>query len=292
MTHEAGMEQPFELHRERLLAIAYRVLGSHVDAEDAVQETWLRFARHDASAIENLAGWLTTVVGRICIDMLRSRTLRGEVAFDDRLQELIVTEDVDAPEDSAVLADLVGVALLTVLGSLGPEERLVFVLHDIFGVPFSDIAGIVGKSEGAAKMAASRARRKVRDIPAAPSPRDGLQEQRRVVDAFMLAARDGDFDALLEVLAPDVTWEHRTPRGVAVTIGPEAVVDAVRRGRRGRAQTSVRRVLVNGEPGIAAWNSRGRPVSIMICVVADGRLTAMTSITDPARLAMLDLPGP
>lgn len=290
MTDEVGNEQLFESHRQRLLAIAHRVLGSHADAEDAVQEAWLRFSRQDARAIDNLGGWLTTVVGRICIDMLRSRAVRHEVAFDDGFPELVVTEDVDAPEQSAVMADLVGVALLTVLGSLKPEERLVFVLHDMFAVPFADIATIVGRSVGATKMAASRARRKVQEAPTNTASRKVLQEQRAVVDAFLRAARDGDFDALLDVLAPDVTWEHHTPRGLTVTVGSAAVTDAVRRG--GSSHVTARRVLVNGKPGIAAWGARGKPVSIMVCTVADGRLTAMTSIVDPARLATLELPGP
>jgi RNA polymerase sigma-70 factor (ECF subfamily) len=290
MTHDARIEERFEPHRERLLAIAHRVLGSYADAEDAVQEAWLRFARQDAAAIDTPGGWLTTVVGRICIDMLRARAARGELTLDDDPSALVVTEDVDAPEDSAVLADMVGVALMTVLGSLGPEERLVFVLHDVFALPFTEIAPIVGKSVGATKMAASRARHKVRDAPMAPSSRRARQEQRAVVDAFLRAARDGDFDALLDVLAPDVTWENHTAHGVTVTAGSAAVVEAVRRG--GRARVSARRVLVNGRPGIAAWGRRGKPLSVMVCTVADGRLTAMISITDPARLAALNLPGP
>jgi RNA polymerase sigma factor (sigma-70 family) len=290
VTNEAGNEQLFESHRERLLAIAHRVLGSHADAEDAVQEAWLRFSRQDAGSIDNLGGWLTTVVGRICIDVLRSRAARHEIAFEDGFPDLVVTEDVDAPEQSAVLADLVGVALLTVLASLKPEERLVFVLHDVFAVPFADIATIVGRSVGATKMAASRARRRVQEAPRNTASRQALQEQRAVVDAFLQAARDGDFDALLDVLAPDVTWEHRTPRGLTVTVGSAAVTDAVRRG--GSTQVTARRVLVNGKPGIAAWGARGKPLSVMVCTVADGRLTAISSIVDPVRLARLDLPAP
>jgi RNA polymerase sigma-70 factor (ECF subfamily) len=287
MTYETGIEQQFEMHRQRLQAIAYRILGSHADAEDAVQETWLRLSRQDTATIDNLAGWLTTVVGRICVDMLRARTVRSEVSLDGDSPEFIVAEDIDVPEDSAVLADLVGVALLTVLASLGPEERLVFVLHDMFAVPMADIAAIVGKSVGATKMAASRARRKVRDAPMAPSAR---QEQRSVVDAFLQATRDGDFDALLDILAPDITWEHHTPKGVTVAVGSAEVIRAVKRGRR--EQVTARRVLVNGRPGIAAWGMRGKPLSLMVCTVADGRLTAVTSITDPVRLAALDLPDP
>lgn len=287
MTDDVGAEQRFEVHRGRLQAIAHRVLGSHADAEDAVQETWLRFSRQDPATIVNTAGWLTTVVGRVCIDMLRARTARAEISLGEDSLELVVAEDVDAPEDSAVLADMIGVALLTVLASLGPEERLVFVLHDMFAVPFTDIAAIVSKSVGATKMAASRARRKVRDAPMAPSV---LREQRAVVDAFLLAAREGDFDALLDVLAPDVTWEHHTPRGVTVAVGATDVILAVQRG--GRAQVTARRMLVNGKPGIVAWGLRGKPLSVMVCTVAGGRLAAVRSITDPARLAALGLPDP
>ncbi|WP_179471004.1 sigma-70 family RNA polymerase sigma factor [Mycolicibacterium vinylchloridicum] len=286
MTHDASTEQQFESQRGRLLTIAHRILGSYADAEDAVQETWLRFSWQEPESIDNPAGWLTTVVGRICIDMLRARAARAEVPFGDGPPELVVADDVDAPEDSAVLADLVGIALLSVLGSLGPEERLAFVLHDMFAVPFTDIAGIVGKSADAAKMAASRARRKVRAAPTAST----LHEQRAVVDAFLRAARDGDFDALLDVLAPDLRWEQHTARGVTVTIGATEVIGAVRRG--GRAKVTARRVLVNGKPGIAAWNTQGKPLGIMVCTVTDGRLTAITSIADPARLATLDLPEP
>ena len=287
MSHDASTEPQFESQRGRLLTIAHRILGSYADAEDAVQETWLRFSRQDPASIDNPAGWLTTVVGRICIDMLRARAARAEVPFGDDAPELVVADDVDAPEDAAVLADLVGIALLSVLGSLGPEERLAFVLHDMFAVPFTDIAAIVGKSADAAKMAASRARRKVHAAPTAPSV---LHEQRAVVDAFLRAARDGDFDALLDVLAPDLRWEQHTARGVTVTVGATEVIGAVRRG--GRAKVTARRVLVNGKPGIAAWTTGGKPVGIMVCTVTDGRLAAITSIADPARLATLDLPKP
>jgi RNA polymerase sigma-70 factor (ECF subfamily) len=285
MTHDASTEQQFESQRGRLLTMAHRILGSFADAEDAVQETWLRFSRQDPASIDNPAGWLTTVVGRICIDMLRARAARAEVPFGDGPPELVVADDIDAPEDSAVLADMVGIALLSVLGSLGPEERLAFVLHDMFAVPFTDIAGIVGKSADAAKMAASRARRKVRAAPTAPS---ALHQQRAVVDAFLRASREGDFDALLDILAPDLRWEQHTARGVTVTVGAAEVIGAVRRG--GRAKVTARRVLVNGRPGIAAWTTRGKPLGIMACTVTDGRLTAITSIADPALLARLDLP--
>ncbi|MBB3604756.1 RNA polymerase sigma-70 factor (ECF subfamily) [Mycolicibacterium sp. BK556] len=287
MTNDADTVEQFALQRGRLLTIAHRILGSHADAEDAVQETWLRFSRQDPASIDNPAAWLTTVVGRICIDMLRARAVRAEVPFGDDPSDIVVVDDAETPEDTAVLADLVGIALLSILSSLGPEERLAFVLHDMFAVPFVDIAAIVGKSEAATKMAASRARRKVHVAPTTPS---ALHEQRAVVDAFMRAARDGDFDALLDVLAPDVRWEQQSARGVTVTVGATEVADAVRRGAR--AKVTTRRVLINGTPGIAAWSTTGRPLGIMVCTVTNGRLTAITSISDPARLAALDLPEP
>lgn len=285
MTTESQLAEAFEEQRQRLLALAHRVLGSRSDAEDTVQEAWLRLARQDVDAIDNLPGWLTTVIGRICIDMLRSRAARPEVSIDQDLPELVVTDDRDIPEDAAVLSDSVGLALLVVLGSLRPDERLAFVLHDMFAVPFAEIGPIVGKSADAAKMLASRARRKVQDVP---SPAGDRREQREVVDAFLAAAQLGDFDALLRVLDPEVTWRQHTVRGVTVTTGAGQVVEAVRRGRG--ARVTARRVLVNGEPGILGWGPTGRPLSLMACTVRNGRLVGIVSITDPVRLAGLDLP--
>jgi RNA polymerase sigma-70 factor (ECF subfamily) len=190
------------------------MLGSRADAEDAVQEAWLRLARQDAAAIDNLAGWLTTVVGRVCIDVLRSRKARPERSHDDRLPELIVTEDGGgAPEDDALLAESVGLALLVVLDTLRPTERLAFVLHDMFAVPFEEIGQIIGRSTDATKMLASRARRKVQDTH---RPTDERQQQRAVVDAFLAAARDGDFAGLLQVLDPDQLDHGAGPDGVVV----------------------------------------------------------------------------
>ncbi|MEZ0367223.1 sigma-70 family RNA polymerase sigma factor [Mycobacterium sp. pUA109] len=285
MTTETQLAEAFEQQRQRLLALAHRVLGSRSDAEDAVQEAWLRLSRQDADAIDNLAGWLTTVIGRICIDTLRSRAARPEVSFDQELPELVVTDDRDIPEDAAVLADSVGLALLVVLGSLRPEERLAFVLHDMFAVPFAEIGEILGKSSDAAKMLASRARRKVQDVP---RPAGNRREQREVVDAFLAAAQGGDFDALLRVLDPDVIWRQHTVRGVTVTTGPDAIIDAVRRGQGARIRT--RRVLVNGQPGILGCGPSGRPLSLMACTVQNGRLAGIVSINDPVRLAGIDLP--
>jgi len=285
MTTESQLAQDFEQQRHRLRALAYRVLGSGPDAEDAVQEAWLRLSRQDADAIDNLPGWLTTVISRICIDMLRSRAARPEVAIGTELPELVVTDDT--PEGVAVLSDSLGLALLVVLGTLRPDERLAFVLRDMFGVPFAEIGPIVGKSADAAKMLASRARRKVQGVPA---PSGDRRAQREVVDAFLAAAQGGDFGALLRVLDPDVTWRQHTARGVTVTTGAGAVVDAVRRGQG--ARLTARRVLVNGEPGILGWGPSGKPLSLMACTVRDGRLVGIVSIADPVRLAGIDLPAP
>lgn len=287
MTSESQLAEAFEQQRHRLLALAYRILGSWSDAEDAVQEAWLRLSRQDVDAVDNLPGWLTTVTSRICIDTLRSRAARPEVSIDQGLPELVVTDDVDTPEDTAVLSDSVGLALLVVLGSLRPDERLAFVLHDMFAVPFAEIGPIVGRSADAAKMLASRARRKVQDVP---TPAGDRRAQREVVDAFLAAAQDGDFDALLRVLDPDVTWRQHTVRGVTVTSGAGAVVEAVRRGQG--ARIIARRVLVNGEPGILGWGPTGRALALMACTVREGRLVGIVSIADPVRLAGMDLPDP
>jgi len=286
MSTELPLAEVFETHRGRLTTVAQRMLGSRADAEDAVQEAWVRLSRQDADSIDNLAGWLTTVVGRICIDTLRSRTAKPEVPYDDALPDFVVTEDVATPEGSAELADSVGLALLVVLGSLGPDQRLAFVLHDMFAVPFAEIAEIIGKSPDATKMLASRARQKVRDVP---RPTGRLQQQREVVDAFLAAARDGDFESLLEVLHPDLTWRVHTPRGVRVSTGASGVADAVRRGDL--TKVVARRVLVNGEPGILTWVN-GRPIGVMACTVQDGRMIGIVSLLDPVRLAAMDLPEP
>jgi RNA polymerase sigma-70 factor (ECF subfamily) len=278
----------FEQQRGRLVAVAYRMLGSRADAEDAVQEAWLRLARQDAVVIDNLAGWLTTVVGRVCIDVLRSRNVRPETSYEDRLPELVVTEDEDAaPEDEALLAESVGLALLVVLDTLRPSERLAFVLHDMFAVPFEEIGQIIGKSGDAAKMLASRARRKVQGTP---RPNDERRQQRAVVDAFLAAARRGDFDGLLRVLDPDVTWRAYTARGLVVRQGAAEVAGRAQRGAH--STLTGRRALVNGEPGIVAWRTSGKPHSVMACTVVDGRIVEILSVSDPERLAAMDLPAP
>jgi RNA polymerase sigma-70 factor (ECF subfamily) len=278
----------FEAQRGRLIGLASRILGSRADAEDAVQEAWLRLARQDPDGVDNLAGWLTTVVGRVCIDVLRSRRSHSETSYDERLPELVVTEDTGTgPEDDAVLAESVGLALTVVLDALRPSERLAFVLHDMFAVPFDEIAQILGTSTDAAKMLAWRARRKVQDRP---RPTADLQQQRSVVDAFIAASRSGDFDALLEVLDPDVTWRLQTARGVVVRRGARGVAKRIQ--GAGHASGDVRRVLVNGAPGVAGWSSDGTLRAVMGCTVADGRIVAMDSVTDPERLDSIDLPAP
>ncbi|MGW0946397.1 sigma-70 family RNA polymerase sigma factor [Streptomyces sp. NPDC002623] len=280
--------EAFDAQRDRLCAVAYRMLGSHADAEDVVQEAWLRLSRQDTASIHNLAGWLTTVVGRISLDVLRSRQSHPEASYDARLPELVVAvDDGPAPEDDVALADSVGLALLVVLESLGPSERLAFVLHDLFAVPFDEIGQILGKSTAATKMLASRARRKVQ---ATDRPTAVGQEQREVVRAFLAAARGGDFDGLLRVLDPEVKLTADTPDGVVVTIGATRVAAGAR--LAARAALRGRAVLVNGLPGVVSWHADGSPLSVLAFTVADGRITDITAVTDPARLASMELPDP
>ncbi|HJP73618.1 MAG TPA: sigma-70 family RNA polymerase sigma factor [Pseudonocardiaceae bacterium] len=282
--------EAFEAQRDRLRAVAQRMLGSHADAEDVVQEAWLRLSRQDPGEIDNLAGWLTTVVGRISLDVLRSRRAHPESSYDDALPEIVVTlDDAPAPEDDVALADSVGLALLVVLDSLGPNERLAFVLHDLFAVPFDEIGQILGKSSDAAKMLASRARRKVRmteQQPTAPA-----REQREVLDAFLNAARRGDFDELLRVLDPDVRLTVDTGGDEVVVLGATKVASGAKL-FAGKGNLLGRNVLVDGLPGIAAWREDGTLVSLMAATVAAGRISTIAIITDPVRLATLDLPRP
>jgi RNA polymerase sigma factor (sigma-70 family) len=281
------VSEAFEAQRDRLRAVAYRMLGSHADADDVVQEAWLRLARQDPETLHNLPGWLTTVVGRLSLDILRSRRTRPEVSFGDRLPEFVVTADADAtPEDDAALADTVGLALLVVLESLGPGERLAFVLHDMFAVPFDQIGRILGRSTDAAKMLASRARRKVQ---AGERPTAAGREQREVVRAFLAAARNGDFEALLRVLDPEVKLTVDTADGEVVVLGATQVAAGARLGAAaGRGQA----VLVNGLAGMVAWHADGTPLSLMVFTVDGGQITAITALTDPARLSAIDLPAP
>ncbi|MEU3985338.1 sigma-70 family RNA polymerase sigma factor [Streptomyces sp. NPDC026672] len=280
--------EAFESQRDRLRAVAQRLLGSHADAEDVVQEAWLRLSRQNTETIRNLPGWLTTVVGRISLDVLRSRQAGPEASYDDGLSALVVTvDDGPAPEDDVVLADSVGLALLVVLESLRPNERLAFVLHDLFAVPFDEIGKILGKSADATKMLASRARRKVR---ATERPTGVEREQREVVQAFLTAARHGDFEELLRVLHPDVKLTVDTPAGVVVTLGATKVAAGARfaagAGRRGQA------VLVDGLPGLLARHEDGSPLSLLTFTVVGDRITGITAVTDPAKLSLMDLPAP
>ncbi|MFE6283324.1 sigma-70 family RNA polymerase sigma factor [Streptomyces sp. NPDC057877] len=284
--HEA-LAAAFEQQRERLVAVAHRMLGSRVDAEDAVQEAWIRLARQDAATIDNLAGWLTTVVGRVCIDVLRSRRARAELPYEDRLPELVVTVDGgSAPEDDAILAETVGLALLVVLDNLTPSERLAFVLHDMFAVPFAEIGEIVGRSTDATKMLASRARRKVRGTSLSE---EEPRRQRAVVDTFLAAARDGDFEGLVRLLDPRVTWRTYHSQGVKTTVGAAEVAGSVLRGMR--SMTSMLPVLVNGEPGFVAWGAKGKLLGVAACTVADGRIVELLTVSDRKRLATMGLPA-
>ncbi|MFG2329208.1 sigma-70 family RNA polymerase sigma factor [Streptomyces sp. NPDC048604] len=277
--------EAFESHRDRLRAVAHRVLGSQADAEDVVQEAWLRLSRQDAGTIDNLGGWLTTVVGRISLDVLRSGRTRPEVALDDRLSESTVTlDDADAPEHLVALGDSVGLALLTVLDSLRPDERLAFVLHDVFAVPHAEIGTILGKSADATKMLTSRARRKVQG---ARQPASAGRQQREVARAFLAAARDGRFEDLLQVLHPEVKFTVHTPGGRFVTIGATEVATRARlAGGAARGQA----VTVDGHPGVLAWSEDGTPSALLAFTVADGRITEITAVVDPAELARMDLP--
>ncbi|MER6347708.1 sigma-70 family RNA polymerase sigma factor [Streptomyces sp. NPDC001595] len=288
-THPADpIVDAFEAHRDRLRAVAYRVLGSHADAEDVVQEAWLRLSRQDTDTIDNLGGWLTTVVGRISLDVLRSGRTRREVSFDDRLPEFTVTlDDAPVPEELVALGDSVGLALLTVLDSLRPHERLAFVLHDVFAVSHEEIGTILGKSTDATKMLTSRARRKVR---AAQQPTGAERQRREVVRAFLAAARGGRFEELLQLLHPEVEFTVHAAEGRFVTIGATEV--ATRARLAGGSAARARTATVNGRPGLISWSEDGTPLSLLAFTVTDGRVTAVTAVTDPAALALMDLPAP
>jgi RNA polymerase sigma-70 factor (ECF subfamily) len=281
------LAERFESHRGRLRAVAYRMLGSLTEAEDAVQETWLRLSRSDTREVDNLGGWLTTVTARICLDMLRSRRVRGEQPLGIHLPDPIVTRaDALDPEQEALLADSVGLALFVVLDTLSPAERLTFVLHDMFAVPFEQIAGIVGRSPAAAKQLASRARQRVRD--AAPPPDPDLSGQRHVVDAFLAAARGGDLEALMAVLDPDIVARSDAGPQQAGQVVRGAAAVAKRASGFARASVLAMPVLVNGSPGLLAA-ANGEPVSLMAFTVRGGRIVALDVLTDPERLRQLDL---
>jgi RNA polymerase sigma factor (sigma-70 family) len=284
------LAERFEANRTHLRAVAYRMLGSVSEADDAVQESWLRLSRRSDSAdLENLRAWLTTVVARVCLDILRSRKARREEAFGPHVPEPIVSrEDGLDPEHEALLADSVGLALLVVLETLNPAERLAFVLHDMFAVPFDEIAPIVERSPAAARQLASRARRRVQG--SAPAPDADIARQREVVDAFLAAARGGDFDELLAVLDPDIVF--RVDSGVLRRGAPRelrgapAVAKQVLSGRR--LARFAQPALVNGAAGLVVTRD-GRPFAVAGFTVAGGRIAEIDVLADPARLRELDL---
>jgi RNA polymerase sigma factor (sigma-70 family) len=286
MDERDWLAEDFEEHRARLRAVAYRMLGSLSEADDAVQEAWLRLSRTDAGRIENLGGWLTTVVARISLNMLRSRASRREQPLDVHVPEPIVdSADGTDPEHEALLADAVGLALLVVLETLSPAERLAFVLHDMFAVPFDEIARIVDRSPDAARQLASRARRRVRAENTVPDA--DLEAQREVVDAFLAAARDGDFDRLVAVLHPDIVLRVDQGRAGSREIrGAEAV--AGRAAAFAGLELVTYPVLINGAMGVVSTRE-GRPFSVGGVTVRGGRIVAMDILADPERIARLDL---
>ncbi|GAA1006468.1 DNA-directed RNA polymerase sigma-70 factor [Acrocarpospora pleiomorpha] len=281
----------FEAHRGRLKAVAYRMLGSLSEADDAVQEAWLRLSRTDAGQVENLAGWLTTVTGRVCLDMLRSRASRREDPLEEHLPDPVVSPAGGIePEHEALLADSVGLALLVVLESLTPAERLAFVLHDMFAVPFEEIAPMVGRTPAAARQLASRARRRVQRT--APAPDLDLTRQRQVVDAFLAASRGGDFDALVAVLDPDVLLRVDTPGGLRVVRGATDVAGQSLLFSRSTSTTQLAYAalpaLVNGTAGVIGTLD-GRPFSVMSFTILEGGIVGIDILADPTRVAHLDL---
>jgi RNA polymerase sigma-70 factor (ECF subfamily) len=280
----------FEEHRAHLRTVAYRMLGSASEADDAVQETWIRLGRSDVSAVENLRAWLTTVVARVCLDMLRARTSRREDPLDVHLPDPIVTRSEWDPESDAMLADSVGLALLIVLDTLEPAERLAFVLHDVFGMTFDEIAPIVDRSPVATRQLASRARRRVQSK--APSSDRDLRQQWRVVDAFLAAIRDGNFEDLLALLDPDIVLRadggalasaSRVVRGATAVAGQAAAFSFSKLG------LSMQIVLVNGNVGLLARRADGRLFSVIGFTIANGRIAEMNILADPDRLRRLDL---
>jgi RNA polymerase sigma factor (sigma-70 family) len=282
------LAERFEQDRAHLRAVAYRLLGSLTEADDAVQEAWLRLSRSGASGVDNLTGWLTTVVGRVCLDMIRSRAARREQPLGVHVPDPIVSrEDTADPEYQALLADSVGLALLVVVQTLAPAERLAFVLHDMFAVPFDQIAAIIGRSPNAARLLASRARRRVQ---AAAVPDPDLARQRQVIDAFFAASREGDFDALVALLDPDVVVRAdygATPPGASRQVrGAPAVAEQAL--SFSRLIPFAQPALVNGTAGIVVTRN-GRPVTIMGFTVKHGRITEIDILADPARLRQLDL---
>jgi RNA polymerase sigma-70 factor (ECF subfamily) len=287
MTDQQWLAQRFEEHRPRLRAVAYRMLGSLSEADDAVQDSWLRFSRAGASEVENLGGWLTTIVARVALNMLRSRAMRRQDPLEVHLPDLVVDPPSGSdPEHEALLADSLGLALLVVLGTLSPTERLAFVLHDMFAVPFDEIATIVDRSPEATRQLASRARRRVQGTERAPDA--DLDTQWRVVDAFLAAAREGSFEALVAILDPDVvlradagaTGLSRQVRGAA-----EVARQAIMFRQDG---LNVRRALVNGAAGLVSLRN-GEPFSVGAFTISNGKIVECYFLVDPDRVARLDL---
>jgi RNA polymerase sigma-70 factor (ECF subfamily) len=280
------LAERFEANRSHLRAVAYRMLGSLSEADDAVQEAWLHLSRADTSGVENLGGWMTTVVARVCLDMLRSRRSRREEPLDAHLPDPVVNrEDGTDPEQQALLAEGVGLALLVVLDTLSPAERLAFVLHDMFAVPFDEIAPILGRTPGATKMLASRARRRVQGADAVPET--DRSRQRAVVDAFLAASRNGDFDALLALLDPDVVLRSDEAAVLVGAAGEAHGAAAVAEQFSGRARAA-RPALIDGAAG-AVWAPGGRPRVVFDFTVARGKIVRIDILADPERLRRLDL---
>jgi RNA polymerase sigma factor (sigma-70 family) len=289
MNESVWLADQFESQRGHLRGVAYRMLGSVSEADDAIQETWIRLSRTDANEIENLRAWLTTVVARVCLNILRSRRSRRETPLEPHIPDPILSnENGMDPEQEALLGDSVGLALLVVLDSLTPAERVAFVLHDVFAVPFDEIAPVVGRTPAAARQLASRARRRVRG---ARVPDADLAGQRAVVDAFLAAARNGDFEALLALLDPDVVSTAdggvRRPGFRRVVHGAEAVAAGAKTFQR-FAEGS-RRVLVNGTPGVVSWAPNGELLAVASFIVRGGKIVSIDALADPDRLRELDL---
>ena len=289
MNDQDWLAERFEMNRSHLRGVAFRMLGSLTEADDAVQESWIRLSRSNTSDIDNLRAWLTTVVVRVCLNMLRSRKTRRESWLETHVPDPILSPEAGMdPEQEALLGDSVGLAMLVVLDSLTPAERVAFVLHDVFAVPFDDIAPIVGRTPTAARQLASRARRRVQG---APVPDVDLDGQWAVVDAFLAAARAGDFERLLAVLDPDVVLRSdggdARPDLISLLRGSKAVAEGAMTFRR-FAETATR-VLVNGIPGGVAWSPDGSPFAVVALTVRGGRIVAVDILADPDRLAQLDL---
>jgi RNA polymerase sigma factor (sigma-70 family) len=284
--HQDLLAEEFEAHRGHLRAVGYRMLGSVAEAEDAVQDAWLRLSRTDADEIDNLGGWLTTVVSRICLDQLRARKSRKEDPAEDRFPDLLVTdpEPVD-PEHEAVLSDSLGLAIMVVLDELGPAERLAFVLHDVFGLAFAEIAPIVERSTDATKMLASRARRRVQE--ARRTPDADLTRQRAAVDAFHSAARAGDFEALLQVLDPDVVLRNAGVDAVSIVRGAAAVASGAVTFQR--VTIDMRPVLIDGVAGVAVV-ADGEVTAVAAFTVVEGRIVEIDIVNDPQRLRAVAFP--